>query len=161
MLGSRANREGTLPVPSPPLGWVFDGNFVVWDALWKILLVQQVGKLSYKWIRNLHCVSGCLRLHFLRLPHKTKFPSNIQEGTEKVYKVTALTKKCRYKSTGPRAVPYGSINFFSSSIKVLTSLNSRYTDANRTYATASRSFKCSITISPMRVLEISLSALSK
>lgn len=20
-------------VPSPPLGWVFDGNFVVWDAL--------------------------------------------------------------------------------------------------------------------------------
>ena len=33
MLGSRANREGTSPVPSPPLGWVFDGNFVVWDAL--------------------------------------------------------------------------------------------------------------------------------
>ena len=53
------------------------------------------------------------------------------------------------------------INFFSSSIKVLTSLNSRYTDAKRTYATASRSLRCSMTISPMRVLEISLSAFSK
>ena len=29
MLGSRANREGTSPVPSPPLGWVFDG---IWSC---------------------------------------------------------------------------------------------------------------------------------
>ena len=25
--------EGTSPVPPPPLGWVFDGNLVVWGAL--------------------------------------------------------------------------------------------------------------------------------
>lgn len=49
--------------------------------------------------------------------------------------------------------------FFSSDINVLTSLNSLYTDAKRTYATGSRSLRRSITISPINLLGISLSSL--
>ena len=37
-----------LPVPWQPLGWVSDGNFVLCRTLWKILLVFQVGRFSYK-----------------------------------------------------------------------------------------------------------------
>ena len=46
-------------------------------------------------------------------------------------------------------------------MNVLTSLNSLYTEANLTYATESRSFRWLITISPIFVLEISLSSALK
>src|SRR5574344_622858 len=51
--------------------------------------------------------------------------------------------------------------FFNSSIKVFTSLNSLYTDANLTYATESKSFNLFITISPIAELLISFSSLLK
>ena len=46
------------------------------------------------------------------------------------------------------------VTMINSSINVLTSLNSRYTDAKRTYATESKSFNLSIRISPITVLGI-------
>ena len=49
-----------LPVPWQPLGWVFDGNFVLWGGLWKILLVFQVRRFLYKYKRRL-----------ARLPHES------------------------------------------------------------------------------------------
>ena len=91
-------------------------------------------------------------------------PWHILESVDKKYariKALKIVIKEIEKALKKGPFLYGSINFFSSSIKVLTSLNSRYTDAKRTYATASRSLRCSMTISPMRVLEISLSAFSK
>ena len=44
----RRPQGGRPPVPLQPLGWVSDGNFVLWGGLWKILLVFQVGRFSYK-----------------------------------------------------------------------------------------------------------------
>ena len=64
---------------------------------------------------------------------------------------------CKYFSI-ILAFRYLSNIFFNSLINVFTSLNSRYTEANLTYATASRSFSLSITSSPIRLLGISFSS---